>query len=772
MKFLDRNNPRFTADEIKQVAKELYGLEGSFKELYSERDQNIRFDPREGRPVVLKIANADELPGVLDFQTKAMRHIERVDPTLPIPRVIETLAGEAFTAVTHPNGTQHFVRAISYLSGEPIDNVGASSSLRANIGRMMARTDLALRSFFHPHANQEMLWDITQCAKLQPHAQFIKNDKVRAIVEECFAFFLANTLPKLKTMRHQIIHADGHGGNLLTDPHHSDSVIGLLDFGDMLHAPLMLEPMIAANVRGVPASRLVASLCATISAYDSVLPLEEAEIEQTYDCILMRLGITATIIAWRDSVTADQPNFIPETAPKVWQSIQDMHEIGRDHIIEAVRKACRFPFRSTQARVDASKSLSERRQQVLGQHLAHFYSNPVHLEQGAGVWLYGPNGEKYLDGYNNVPVVGHCHPHVVRAISRQIKTLNTHTRYFYSTVVEYAEKLVNTFPDEQLNVATFVNSGSEANDIAYRMATYLTGNQGAIVMEGAYHGITHTIKPLSPSRQMPSNPRHVKTLRCPDLLRDNCSVAAYVADVDRAIDELAEDGMKPALFMLDSLFVSNGGPAIPEGYVTAVVEKVRAAGGVFIADEVQSGFGRSGEAMWGYQLHKVNPDFVTMGKPIGNGYPLGAIITSADNLNRFVSKVGLFSTFGGNPVACAAGLAVLDVFENENIIQNAKETGAYLLAGIKALMAQYPLIGDVRGSGLMVSVELVKDVQSKAPAIDEAKQIINLMRDEGVLISVGGPLGHVLKIRPPLVFQREHADIMISALDKSLNFLK
>ena len=768
MKFLDRSNPQFSDDDVWRIVTELFGIDGDFSALSSERDQNVRIIANDGAQFVLKIAHADEAVGVIDFQTKALQHLAAVAPTLPVPRVVPTVAGEPYTTVTHADGKRHLVRVVTYLAGAVVDHRHSSGELRRNIGRFLAQTDLALRSFFHPSARHEMLWDITQSAQLRPYTKHIRDASARQLIEQTLDHFLTVTMPALGKTRHQVIHADAHGGNLLCDPDNRAQVVGLLDFGDMIYAPLVIELAIAANLRGVSADRMVDAVCHTVSAFDSVLPLEEAEVDLIYDCIMARLAITAVIMAWRDAETPEQPAYHPGYQQEVWQTMRHLKSIGRQQVIDRLRKACRFPVSSESADSDA---IYKRRKQVLGQHLRHFYTPPVHFERGSGVWLIGADGRRYLDGYNNVPSVGHCHPHVVRAIARQTGALNTHTRYLYSVIVEYAERLIATMPDDHLNVCTFVNSGSEANDIAWRMAKHVTGNAGAIVMEGAYHGITNAIKPLSPSRASRPNPPHVKTLKCPDLYRESLTVEQYAADVDRAIAELAADGMKPACFMLDSLFVSNGSPTIPDQYVAAVVEKVRAAGGVFIADEVQAGFARSGDEMWGHKLHGVQAEFVTMGKPIGSGYPLGAIVTSAEILNSFVSEVGLFSTFGGNPVACAAGLAVLDVLQQEGLQANAKSTGGYLRDGIRALMPRHAWIGDVRGQGLMAGVEIVRDRVTKKPAAAEATRLINLMRDEGVLISTGGMLGNVLKIRPPLVFQKAHADRMIAALDNALTKL-
>jgi 4-aminobutyrate aminotransferase-like enzyme len=399
----------------------------------------------------------------------------------------------------------------------------------------------------------------------------------------------------------------------------------------------------------------------------------------------------------------------------------------------------------------------------------------VHVERGKGVWLYSADGRAYLDAYNNVPTVGHAHPHVVKAVARQTAVLNTNTRYLYRNILDYAERLLSTLP-EHINVCAFVNSGSEANDIAWRMAQFITGQRGAIVMENAYHGITDAIKPLSPGFGATLQP-HVRTLLSPNPYRgqyrygESDLAEKYADDADRAIADLAAAGMRPAAFMLDSAFVSNGTPDVPQGYVTAVVAKVQAAGGLFIADEVQSGFGRMGQ-LWGHAVHGARPDIVTMGKPVGNGFPLGVIATTADILNRFVKEVGLFSTFGGNPVACAAGTAVLDVIEMEGLVANAAETGDYLRQGLRGLMAQHTIIGDVRGRGLVTGVDLVRDRETKEPARAETLRVLDGMRDKGVLIGDGGEYGNVLKIRPPLVFQREHTDILVAALAEVLGDLE
>ncbi|MBW2593979.1 MAG: aminotransferase class III-fold pyridoxal phosphate-dependent enzyme [Deltaproteobacteria bacterium] len=398
------------------------------------------------------------------------------------------------------------------------------------------------------------------------------------------------------------------------------------------------------------------------------------------------------------------------------------------------------------------------------------------MERGRGSWLYDVQGNAYIDAYNNVPVVGHCHPHVVKAVSRQIAALNLNTRYIYENILDYAERLTALLPDN-LSACFFVNSGSEANDIAWQMSKFITGEKGALVMENAYHGITEATEALSPYELNSKLAPHVQTLISPDPYRgphqgeNDDLMDLYAADTDRAIAGMTTSGQKPAAFMIDPSFISNGIPDVPDGYLSKVVDKVRNAGGLIIADEVQAGFGRLGTDMWGCNVHGITPDFVTLGKPVGNGYPLGVVITSSEILNAYVNETGLFSTFGGNPVASAAGMAVLDVIENENLMANAYEIGNYLRDGIRALMDRHTSIGDVRGKGLVVGVELVKDRDTKEPATEETDRMLDLMKDNGVLVGSEGPYGNVIKIRPPLVFRKEHADILIKALDRSLESL-
>ncbi|HEU4985653.1 MAG TPA: aspartate aminotransferase family protein [Rhizobiaceae bacterium] len=416
------------------------------------------------------------------------------------------------------------------------------------------------------------------------------------------------------------------------------------------------------------------------------------------------------------------------------------------------------------------REMIARRQRLLGPAYRLFYADPVHVTRGEGVWLYDPDGKAYLDVYNNVASVGHCHPHVVAALSRQAGILNTHTRYLHEAVLDYAERLLKYFPPE-LGQVMFTCTGSEANDLALRVAKAHTGGTGFIVTQFAYHGVTNAIAEMSPSlgSGMTLGP-HVRTVPAPDAYRgEGKDVGAVFADhVRQAIEEMLSEGIKPAALLIDTIFSSDGVFTDPAGFLAPAVDAIRQAGGLFIADEVQPGFGRTGDGMWGFQRHGVVPDMVTMGKPMGNGHPMAGMAARPELLVAFGERLRYFNTFGGNPVSAAVGMAVLDVIEGEGLIENASKVGAYLRDGLRNLAERHTMLGDIRSAGLFVGAELVRDRATREPAGEETARIVNGLRRRRVLISAAGPYANVLKIRPPLVFSQDNADLFLSALEETL----
>lgn len=417
------------------------------------------------------------------------------------------------------------------------------------------------------------------------------------------------------------------------------------------------------------------------------------------------------------------------------------------------------------------------RSRHLSPNLSISYRRPLKIVRGYRQYLYDENGQAYLDAVNNVPHVGHCHPRVVRAAQEQIAVLNTNTRYLHDNIVEYAIRLKEKLPDP-LGVFFFVCSGSEANDLALRLAWTHTRKRDIIVIDGAYHGNLSSLIEVSPYKfDGPGGkgaPPHVHKVAAPDGYRglyksgDPDAGAKYAQHVERAIEGIHRKGSHPAAFICESLMSSAGVIEFPQGYLAEAFRHVRRAGAICIADEVQVGFGRLGTHFWGFETQGVVPDIVTMGKPIGNGHPLAAVVTTPEVAASFKTGMEYFNTFGGNPVSCAVGLAVLDVLEEERLQPNAFEVGRLLRTGLERLKERHRLIGDVRGSGLFLGVELVLDRQTLEPAAAEAAYIAERMKDKGILISTEGPRHNVLKIRPPMVIEMADAVRLIDVLDQVL----
>ncbi|WP_212526045.1 aspartate aminotransferase family protein [Actibacterium sp. MT2.3-13A] len=430
-------------------------------------------------------------------------------------------------------------------------------------------------------------------------------------------------------------------------------------------------------------------------------------------------------------------------------------------------------FVEGKADLDAdTAAMIARRRRLLGPAYRLFYERPLHLVRGEGVWLFDPDGNSYMDAYNNVTSIGHCHPKVVEAIAKQAGILATNTRYIHGSILDYAERLLDTMPDD-IGHVMFTCTGSDANDLAMRIAQAYTGGQGIVVTETAYHGITQAVSEFSPSlgANVDLGP-HVRTVPAPDSYRITEGLDdRFAASVAAAFADLKRHGIKPALFICDGIFSSDGIFDGPAGFLKKAVDATHAAGALYVADEVQSGFGRTGDAMWGFQRHGVTPDLVTMGKPMGNGYPVAGVAMRPELVEDFGQKARYFNTFGGNAVAIEAAAAVLDVIEQEGLIENARQIGAYLRDGLRDLQARFPAIGDVRGAGLFIGVEMVSDCAAKTPDPGAATAIVNGMRDEGVLISGCAKAANVLKIRPPLVFTRENADHLLAALERVLTRL-
>ena len=762
--------PTAVLGEFTRVA---YGLAGQWSRLEGERDQNFKVTEDDGKSWVFKVCHPAEGEAIMAAQADVLEHIALTDPALPVPRVRRSLAGEQLPCLTY-DGVEYRIMLLSWLEGQMPGGMEFSAEALTELGSLLGRLGLAMRGFIHAApASRDLVWDTGKVENLRVQVANLPPE-YRPLADDILNRHRDVTALALMRMRSQIIHGDVHTYNSVTDG--SGRITGLIDFGDLVHGALVLDLANAIADFLNPKHDLQATIYNMVRGYCRVTPLEEIEADALLDLVEVRLLLTPLIDALKASNGIASQDYFQAFNARCIPMIRALRGLGREFLINLIRRAAAFPAKQQDVPQNV-EDIIVRRQQVMGNKLYVFYDPPLHIVKGEGVWLTSSDGRRYLDCYNNVPHVGHCNSYVTEAIARQARILNTNTRYLTDQSIAYAERLTE-LSSEGLSAVVFVNSGSEANDLAWRMAKAWTGHQGGLAMEFAYHGVSEAIDAFSPSNS-PEHwyAPHMRLLPAPDTYRgafgadESGAGERYAALAAPLIESLDAEGFGVAAAMIDLAFMSNGILDAPVGYVQGIVNRVRKAGGLFIADEVQSGFGRMGTSFWGHQHHGVTPDFITIGKPAGNGHPLGAVVTRPEILDNFLKAGPFFSTFGGNNVACAAGIAVLDVIRDENLVNNALETGAYFRQLLRALMQRHTIIGDVRGIGLATGVELVHDRLTKQPAGDVVPRLLGLLRDEGILVGGEGRYGNVLKIRPPIVFGKQHADVAIAALDRALSRL-
>ena len=418
------------------------------------------------------------------------------------------------------------------------------------------------------------------------------------------------------------------------------------------------------------------------------------------------------------------------------------------------------------------KLIIEGRQKHLAPSLSISYDNPLHIVRGSGQYLYDNKGKEYLDGVNNIQHVGHCHPEVVRAAREQFGKLNTNTRYLDEIIVKYAIELTSLLP-EQLEICYFTNSGSESNDLALRIARHFTSSKETIVLNGAYHGHTEALIEISPYKfDGPGGKgamNFVHTVPMPDPFRGkhrgSKAANGYLSELSKILTSLKKNGKRLGAIITEAIMGCGGQIVFPKGFLADAFAQVRQAGGLCIADEIQIGFGRMGSHFWGFESEGAVPDIVTVGKSMGNGHPISAVITTKEIADSFNNGMEYFNSFGGNPVSCSVGRAVLQIIQKEELQKRALEVGDYLINRFQNLKRKHSLIGDVRGRGLFIGIELNKDSKNLQPAGREANLVINKMKDKGILLSTDGPDHNVIKIKPPLAFNQQNADFLVETLD-------
>ncbi len=756
---LEARPPEVPTGLATDVARSLFGIDGEATALDGERDRNFLIDG-EGGSFVLKVGNPADPAGVVEMQVLAMEHALAADPTLPLARPQRTLEDRPIGSVAI-GGVEHAVQLVAFVEGDPMPPGPTSPTTRRSIGAAVARLDRALAGFSHPLAHRTLLWDVGRLPQLRPKLPHLSRDR-RVLVERALDRYESSVEPLLRFVSQSTIHSDVNPANVLLARDDAERVAAIIDFGDLVHTRTVIDPAIAAAYQAFRAPDPLEPLIEVVTAYHAIRPLTAAELMLVPELAAARMAQSLLISAWRAELHPDNVSYILADAADCFTTLSLLDEHDPTALAAALAEACGVRMHEP---ADLGESLALRASR-LGPALSLSYDKPVRLVSGEGVWLTDSDGNRLLDAYNNVPHVGHSHPRVTAALAAQARRLTTNTRYLVDEVADYADRLVALLPDE-LSVVMFVNSGSEANDVAIQIARAVTGNRGAVITEHAYHGTTAATAALSPEELGPAALEPwVARIGGAATLASRDAGATVGDEVDGALARLREAGHEPAFLICDDVFSSDGIFAVPPGYLGAAYERARAAGALCVADEVQAGFGRVGLPFWGFAQDGVVPDIVTLGKPMGNGHPMGAVITTPAIAAEFAARWHFFSTFAGSPVAASVGSAVLDVIEHEHLAEQAESVGAYLRARLTEVAAAQPAIRHVRGPGLFVGVELDCGAEDRA---DIGKRVANGLRHRGILVGATGPRLNVIKIRPPLVFTEAHADRVAAALDVTLS---
>jgi len=762
--------PRFDAAGAAQLARDLYGLEAAASPLPSERDQNFRLTTATGERFVLKIANLEEARDLLDAQDAAMAHVAGIGLC---PRVLPALDGSRITTA----GTGHLVRLLTWLPGAPLaEQPARPDALLEDLGRTLGRLSRALSGFDHPAIHRAFHWDLARgFAIVAEHAPRIADPELQRLVRRTAAHVQARDGERIARLRRSAVHGDANDYNVLvTETPSGTRMSGVIDFGDMVHSYTAAEPAIAIAYAVLDHPDPLAAAAAVARGFHAVHPLEDDEQSVLFGLVELRLCVSASLAAHQLAQRPGDEYLAISQAP-IRRTLPVLAGIHPDAAEERLRAACGRDI-PTGTQVPVAVTLEQRRSR-LGRNLSTAYASPLRITRGWMQYLVDDVGTQYLDAYNNVPHVGHSHPRVTAAIHRQLRTLNTNTRYLHDTIWQFAERLAATLPDP-LRVCYFVNSGSEANELALRLARAHTGSRDLVVLDAAYHGNTTTLIDISPYKfNGPGGqgaPDWVHVAPIPDdyrgeYRRDDPDAGRKYGDaVGRVVHELQSKGRMLSAFICESCPSVGGQIVPPPRYLETAYGHVREAGGVCIADEVQTAYGRMGDTFYAFQAQSVVPDIVVLGKPIGNGYPLGAVVTTAGIARSFDNGMEFFSTFGGSTVSCAAGLTTLETVVDEDLQAHARRVGAHLLSGLRDLATRHEIIGDVRGRGLFIGVELVRDRFTREPATAEASHVVNAMRERRILFGTDGPWHNVLKIRPPMPFDARDADRLLDALDEAL----
>ncbi|MGY8747040.1 MAG: aminotransferase class III-fold pyridoxal phosphate-dependent enzyme [Pirellulales bacterium] len=779
--------PSFSLDDAASIAREHFGIFGIATQLPSERDQNFKITSKASE-FVIKISNPDVSVNVLALENAAIQIAGGLADTEPhafeVPKLTRTKAGSTIVAVQSGAKQICQVRCISFLKGVPLaDFKPHSPALLRELGRQLGSLDKSLAALNSSVAAQrDLQWDLLNAAEIVKRIGPNFEDAEKRALLGTFLSHYQKIESRISSLPRSVIHNDANDYNVLVyqDEVTNQALISLIDFGDVLFSHTVFDLAICAAYVILGKQEPVEAMCELVAGYHESSRLSELELSVLFPLICMRLCQSVCLASEQHAQQPDNEYLCISEGP-AWAALEVVSTLNVSTVHSSLSRACGgVTAKNTSGGSLDSVDIERLRGKYIAPSLSLAYEKPLHLVRGSGQYLFDPSDVTYLDCVNNVCHVGHCRPEVVDAAALQMGQINTNTRYLHENIVRYGERLASTLPDG-LDVCYFVNSGSEANDLAVRLARAFRGHQDFVVIDHAYHGHASSLIDLSPYKFARSGgagkPPGTHVVPIPDGYRGTykshepeCG-EAYAAMARQVLEVATSGGRTIAGCLAESILGCGGQVPLPVGYLERLYANVRQAGGVCIADEVQIGFGRVGSHFWGFQQHNVVPDIVTMGKPIGNGHPLGAVVTTREIADAFDNGMEYFNTFGGNPVSCAVGMAVLDVIEKEQLQQRAAKIGNWLLAQLGELKVQFPCIGDVRGSGLFLGIELVLDHHHLLPATDLANAVVERMKERRVLLSTDGPYGNVIKFKPPMVFTEGDAERLVTTLRETFDEL-
>ncbi len=708
---------------------------------------NFKVTSNKGTFVLKKYTYSEETLALLRAEDEVAEKLQTI-PHLKFPKSICTVKNLPFALAD-----EAIYRLLPFIEGTFLAEISKNEPLLVSFGNALGAIDKTLSGHYNAiFAAKETVWDLKYFGNSRPYINDITDAKDQNLVRYFFLQFDEYILPIQHTFRKSIIHNDANDWNVLTN---QGNVSGFIDFGDMSHTWLINELAVGLTYIMFQEEEPLTIAAIVIRAYHNIFPLEIEELDALYYLIAARLCTSVCNSAHTKKQKPDS-DYITISEKPAWDLLRTWLRINPIRVKDTFRKACAYPETTKQS----LEYQLNRRNQTIGKALSLSYKRPIQMSRSAFQFMYDTDGNTILDAYNNIMQVGHCHPCVVAAGQRTMARLNTNTRYIYEELLSYSEKLLAKFPPH-LNKVFFVNSGSAASDLAIRMAKTHTKKNKIMVLEHGYHGNTQNGIDISHYKYNHKGGKgkaaHIIQTAMPKVYNsgfesESEACAHYSKITGRQITE--EHGTIAA-FIAEPIVGCGGQVPLAQGFLKEIYPKIRAQGGLCISDEVQVGFGRLGSHFWGYEMYDVVPDMVILGKPMGNGHPIGAVVTTSEIAESFDNGMEFFSSFGGNPVSCAIGEAVLEVIEQDGLQAHALEVGNYLKRNLEHLKQEYKEIGDVRGSGLFLGIELMtKDGSPNTPL---AQTIKNSLREHFILVSTDGPYDSVLKIKPPLYFNLENS---------------